>query len=429
MRFLWGLFPAVLLLACNVQKPGVSINEDEVGRIIKVLSSDEMQGRAAFTPGSEKAALFIENEFKKIGLEPLSGENGFRQEFFRTKISPATIEASVNGDSIDPSNVLVLTDLPGLNWNNNGEVVIDSIIPGDDFLSKFKEILQKENKTVVFVDKRFSAIFSRFRAHYGKGRAVEQIDNESAAVFILGAKDPKSFRVNFTNHIEKLPLFNVAGVLPGKSLDKEFVVFSAHYDHIGIPEPLEGDPIANGADDDASGVTAVLALAGYFKKLNTNQRTLVFVAFTAEEIGGLGSRYFSEKLKSEEIKAMFNMEMIGKESKFGRNAAFITGFDKSNFGQILQKNLKGTGYHFYPDPYPEQNLFYRSDNATLAALGVPAHTISTVQIDKDENYHTVNDEVETLDLENITATIKAIAISSRTIISGKDTPTRISREK
>ena len=159
--------------------------------------------------------------------------------------------------------------------------------------------------------------------------------------------------------------------------------------------------------------------------MNNNARTLIFVAFTGEESGMLGSEHFSEKLNPEEITAMFNIEMIGKESKFGKNSAFITGFDRSDFGEILQRNLKGTGFTFYADPYTEQQLFYRSDNATLAAQGVPAHTISTVQIDKDEYYHTVDDEFETLNVDNITATIKAIALSSRSIVAGAETPARI----
>ena len=74
-------------------------------------------------------------------------------------------------------------------------------------------------------------------------------------------------------------------------------------------------------------------------------------------------------------------------------------------------------------------MFYRSDNATLARLGVPAHTISTVQIDKDNFYHTVDDEIETLDAENVTETIKAIIISATSIIKGDDTPSRVSLKK
>jgi hypothetical protein len=94
-------------------------------------------------------------------------------------------------------------------------------------------------------------------------------------------------------------------------------------------------------------------------------------------------------------------------------------------GEILQANLKGSAFEFHPDPYTEQNLFYRSDNATLARLGVPAHTISTSKMDSEHNYHKASDEVKTLDLENMTQIIKAVAESSKTIVSGKDTPTRV----
>ncbi|MGC8159796.1 M28 family peptidase, partial [Salmonella enterica] len=86
---------------------------------------------------------------------------------------------------------------------------------------------------------------------------------------------------------------------------------------------------------------------------------------------------FSKQFNPNDVKAMFNIEMIGTDSKWGTNSAYITGFEKTDMGKILQQNLAGTGFNFYPDLYPDQNLFYRSDNATLARLGVPAHTIST----------------------------------------------------
>lgn len=168
-------------------------------------------------------------------------------------------------------------------------------------------------------------------------------------------------------------------------------------------------------------------MADYYKKQKPANRTLIFVAFTAEEIGGFGSRYFSEQVNPDKVVAMFNIEMIGKPSKWGQNQAFITGYERSNFGEILNKNLAGTQFKFNPDPYPKQNLFYRSDNATLARLGVPAHTISTDEIDIDKFYHTVNDEVETLDMKNITSTIRAIALSAQSIVNGKDAPTRIDK--
>jgi len=191
---------------------------------------------------------------------------------------------------------------------------------------------------------------------------------------------------------------------------------------------VDGDSIYNGANDDAAGTTAVILLADYFKKLNNNERTLVFAAFTAEEIGGFGSQYFSRQFNPQQVVAMFNIEMIGTESKWGKNSAFITGFDKTDMGAILKKNLEGSTFSFYPDPYPDQNLFYRSDNATLARLGVPAHTISTSKMDSEPNYHKPSDEVSTLDLINMAEIIKGIAFSSRSIISGKDAPSRVKVE-
>jgi Zn-dependent M28 family amino/carboxypeptidase len=224
---------------------------------------------------------------------------------------------------------------------------------------------------------------------------------------------------------DSVKMANVVGMIRGKAKPEEIVIFSAHYDHIGVIKAIEGDSIANGADDDASGTTAVIALAKYFKAAKSNERTLIFVTFSAEELGGFGSKHFSAGMDASKVVAMFNIEMIGKHSKWGTNAAFITGFERSNFGTILQKNVEGSKFQFQPDPYPEQDLFYRSDNARLAAKGVPAHSISTDEIDKDQLYHGVNDEVESLDIKNMTEVIKAIARASKSIVSGKDTPSRI----
>jgi len=232
-----------------------------------------------------------------------------------------------------------------------------------------------------------------------------------------------TYRQNFK--ATGLDLFNVIGVLEGKSKKNEFVVISAHYDHLGVKKEGTGDLIYNGADDDASGTTAVLTLAQYFKELDTNERTLIFVAFTAEEMGLLGSRHFGEDVDASQFIAGINIEMIGKNSSYGPNTAWLTGFDRSDFGTIIQKNLTGTSYTVHPDPYPEQNLFFRSDNASLAQLGIPSHTFSTVPIDVDVHYHQVSDEAATLDMEIITQTIRAIALGTQSIISGADTPTRV----
>jgi Zn-dependent M28 family amino/carboxypeptidase len=125
------------------------------------------------------------------------------------------------------------------------------------------------------------------------------------------------------------------------------------------------------------------------------------------------------------VVAMFNIEMIGTPSKWGDNSAYITGYERSDFGKILQKNLEGTDFRFYPDPYTTQNLFYRSDNASLARAGVPAHTISTSKMDSEPYYHRPGDEIGTLDMPNMTRIIHSIALSASSIIGGEDTPTRV----
>lgn len=266
-----------------------------------------------------------------------------------------------------------------------------------------------------------------------QGRAIFSAGIDSASAFIenefekIGLdfyKNLQNYRQEFIN--KRRLANNVVGVLLGKSKPEEYVIFSAHYDHLGMKRDGE-DKIFNGANDDASGTTAVIALAKYFKALDNNARTIIFVAFTGEEIGGLGSGYFSENINPNKVVAMFNIEMIGTESKWNKNSAYITGYDKSDFGLILQRNLKNTDFTFYPDPYPKEQLFYRSDNATLAAFGVPAHTISTSKMDVEPNYHKVSDDISTLDLNNMTEIIKAIAISSQSIISGQATPTRVKK--
>ena len=385
-----------------------------------------MQGRGTFTPGIEKAAQFIEKEYTKIGLNPMTGADGYRQNFTMTRIMPMNISASINGRSISSDSVFASTGATTLSWTNADDVQVVKLTADKKFRDEYMGYIRSGKKMLILVDPTFAANFKRLKDRSKSGSVSEKPNDSQALVFVLGKfDDVKVFNVSYSGKSEVLPLFNIAGIIPGKSKPDEYVIFSGHYDHLGILKPVQGDSIANGADDDASGTTAVIELAKYFKKLNNNERTLIFVAFTAEEIGEFGSQHFAKTVDPDKVVAMFNIEMIGKKSKFGENSAFITGYERSDFGAILQKNLEGTAFKFYPDPYTDQNLFYRSDNASLAAVGVPAHTISTDQIDIDQLYHTVKDEVSTLDVSNITSTIRAIALSSQTIISGKDTPRRV----
>lgn len=425
LRNLLLVLLAVFFIQC--QSDPYDFSEENSAKILKYLSSDELRGRQAFTEDIEKAADFISDEFDQIGLDYLTSESDYLQKFDILSIRVTNADIEVGGTQIPSDNYFVLGDSSNIEWAKTNEVEVIHIAKGDNFQQRFNELRESDNEAFIFVDQSHESTFKRFQPFFSRASRVFPDDQKANKIFVLTSKPSTTpFSAYITKSFESLPLANVVGKIEGNRKD-EYVVFSAHYDHIGIRQPTEAnaDSIANGANDDASGTTAVIELAKYFKSLGKPERTLIFVAFTAEESGGYGSTYFSKQLEPEEIIAMFNIEMIGKPAVEGPNTAWITGFEKSSFGELLQKSAEGTIYEFYPDPYPNQNLFYRSDNATLARLGVPAHSISTTPIDVDPDYHQVSDEFSTIDVAHLTNTIRAISHAAVGIVSGKDTPTRV----
>ena len=406
------------------QKAKHVITQKEVERIEATLSDNNMEGRRTGTPGIARAAEFIASEFKKAGLDDMPGVNGYQQTFTMLKTTQGKVTGEINGQPLDQKNVVVFTSQKQVDVSNQSGYKTLILKKGDNLIRLAQKFIGGKENTVVIADTSFTKAFTMLPR---LKRAI--FKNETNVVFILSPQTVSAFKITATQEMEETKLANVVGVLPGKSKKNEYVVFSGHYDHLGIGKVVDGDSIYNGANDDASGITAVITLAKYYKALGNNERTLIFAAFTAEETGGFGSQYFSKHLNPAEVVAMFNIEMIGTESKWNKASAYITGYEKTNMGTILEKNLDGTKFKFYPDPYTDQQLFYRSDNATLARLGVPAHTISTSKMDVEPNYHKASDEIGTLDMENMTEIIKAIAKSATSIVNGKDAPSRVKVEE
>jgi len=401
-----------------------SVSEAEVRRIEKTLSADDMQGRKVFTPGLEKAASFIANEFREAGLKPIPGAENFFQTFSIADRISTNISGDMDGTPLHNGNVVALTADSVITITQEDHYEKVFLKKQDDFLGVVTKYLDGNQHVLIFVDKDLQARFSWLASMH-----LPQFEGSGNRIFILTGKEPEKYKIEIRQKIKPQHLKNIVGMIPGKSRPDEYVIFGAHYDHLGVGKADgTGDSVYNGANDNASGTTAMISLAKYFSLLHDNERTLVFVAFTAEEIGEFGSAYFSKVMNPEKVVAMFNIEMIGTESKWGKNSAFITGYDKSDMGAILQKNLKNSPFKFYPDPYPELMLFLRSDNASLAKRGVPAHTISTSKMDSEKFYHKRGDEIETLDLANMTEIIRAIGLSAGSIISGKDTPRRVKPE-
>jgi Zn-dependent M28 family amino/carboxypeptidase len=379
MRNILLLFVLIISNTIWSQESLQIISKSETERIEKYLSSDELEGRKTFSKGIDKAAAFIANEFTQVGLATFKNSTTYLQSFSRISAKFINATGNFDGVPIDQKNIIAITIQPNFTISEASGYEIVKITKDDNLGILTRKYMAAGKNYLVLVDETFAPNFNRLT-----NLKSNLTENQKSIVFVLSNQTPIKYTIEAAHKIENLTLANVVGVIPGKSLPNEYVIFSGHYDHLGInsSKAVNGDSIYNGANDDAAGTTAMMMLSKYFKKLNNNERTLVFVAFTAEEVGGFGAQYFSKQFDPLTVKAMFNLEMIGTESKWGKNSAYITGFEKSDMGNILQKNLAGTAFTFYPDPYTDQNLFYRSDNATLARLGVPAHTISTSKIDR-----------------------------------------------
>ena len=200
---------------------------------------------------------------------------------------------------------------------------------------------------------------------------------------------------------------NVIGILRGSDpkFSKETILLSAHLDHLGVRPGVPGDNIFNGADDDASGVTAVLELAEALAKGPKPKRTVLFALFGSEEIGGYGARYFQEHppVPIESFVANLEFEMIGRaDSAVAPHTLWLTGYERSNLGPQLAAH----GARLVADPHPEQNFFRRSDNYVLARKGIIAHTVSSYGLHTD--YHRPSDDLAHIDFAHMAEAIASM---------------------
>jgi Zn-dependent M28 family amino/carboxypeptidase len=214
---------------------------------------------------------------------------------------------------------------------------------------------------------------------------------------------------------------NVIAWLPGRSKPGEIIMISAHFDHVQAGRPSKGDKIYNGANDNASGTAAMLAMANYYALTRTNERSLLFCAFNAEESGLLGSFDFASTIHPDSIVAGINLEMLGVP-QFGKNNIVVTGMKRSGLPDIMQKNLKGSEFRLRKER--GEDLFERSDNYAFAVKGVPAHSFMASD-DTEKCYHSPCDELKRMDTENMARLVEALITGISTIVSGRDTPSRI----
>lgn len=257
---------------------------------------------------------------------------------------------------------------------------------------------------------RVKTIISTLASDEMKGREIGTPENDNAANYIASIFKENNLEY-CTGNSYLIPFdykgktaYNVCGIKKGKS--EKNLAFSGHFDHIGTSNSSE-DNIYNGADDDASGITALTGISDYFKN-KTPEFSMVFMAFNGEEKGMLGSRAISKDKNLDKIynnmTALFNFEMVATESQWGKNALYMTGDGFSDLDELFNKNAVN-GLKINADPYSEQQLFYRSDNVSFVKKKIIAHSFSTVDMSKATHYHQEKDDMSIVDIGNMTQII------------------------
>jgi len=379
---------------------------------LKLLSSDQLKGRENGSQEIYETALWIAKKFNEIGLIAPDYTQNYLQEISLIKSKKLTQNLILNGFPIPDDRFFVLGQFEKFNLFEPGDTKVFIVGEKDDMMRIFSEIQNFENSYIVLIHPSQQNRFERLKRYFTSPNLELENENNYFSLWVLTDESSiESISLNVRNKIERKSIYNVIGELPSEKSNDRKWIFSAHYDHIGVINPIDGDSIANGANDDATGVAAVIELARKFSSGEKVDKSILFVAFAGEELGLFGSRYLSTTLDLSTIEAMLSFEMIGIPNEdLGPQSAYITGYDLSYLPKQLALNSMESGFMIFPDPYPNLNLFKRSDNASFAAYGIAAHSISSYK-ENDENYHTVNDEFENLDIEHIEELIEAVYIS------------------
>jgi len=413
IRFL--LFSLLIQTLLPAQVPVDSILEKDVKAAIQFLASDELMGRANGSDGIIKAATFIGEKFRAAGLQPLPGQAAYYIPFSLTtknkKTPPAILEW--NDGVLEPARFLYLRQQPGhhapLSLADFTVIELDNCIT-EDILSNYAT---QSGNFLLWTSKRQPDSSQFLPAVIKMPAGGLQQD----FLIVCADKQPDSLKLSAVPGYHSNTGYNIVGLLPGRTKADEVLVFSAHYDHMGIINGNSKDSIMNGANDDASGTTAVLALAEYFAMRGDNERTLLFCAFAGEEFGLVGSRDFIRHIKPEKMVANINIEMIGIP-QYGKNSIFITGANESYLPKLLYKGFKAAGVKVKAEPDTDKMLYMRSDNYAFAQAGVPAHTIMSSD-DDDRCYHKPCDEADRIDITHLTKVISLIAKAAEEIIKGE----------
>ncbi len=437
--------------------------EDMYGRIA-VIAHDSMLGRDTPSPGLDQTAKYIADQFQQLGLSP-GGDNGtFIQRYPLTETQLNLVASNIaihRGPTwqVGPDVLVRFGSLPKPVFGS--VVVVDGATGGleaieaADFAGRIVIVVSPETRmssqlmqalfgqgpaAVISLAQRSEGSWSRAQQRLGRsvvskawgepkiGMAWLEVREATVAPVLakhgyeLATAEERAARPVSVRNLTDLELTidlqyvgsgtgsapNVVGILRGSDPDlrNEYVLFSAHMDHVGIRSAVEGDSIANGADDDASGTVAIIEMAEAYAMLNPRpKRSMIFLAVSGEEKGLWGSEYFAENpcVALTQIVADLNADMIGRN---WTDTVVVIGKEHSDLGSTVNRV---NGEHpelnmdAIDDLWPEERFYFRSDHYNFARKGIPILFFFT---GTHEDYHQVTDEVDRIDVEKAARIVK-----------------------
>jgi hypothetical protein len=443
------------------------INTPAIGLApLRFLASDDLKGRATMRPEINIAARYISEEYRSLGLKELPGTTDYYQNFEINNITIAKNGAiTINGKVYNVG--AGLTEVQGADVKLNAQVIyaghgnkdeLDKLdLKGKIVITDFGQNDSTNaraasgmtaGKAKMVQDKGGIALIERVKPvaintgtptgrNRGGGRRVVSGKNTppSLPAFTITDADgsllaavkgqPTTASIDITGSIiVSTPVKNVVAYVEGTDgkLKNEYVVLSAHYDHLGVlkggkMEEGKLDSIYNGARDNAIGTAAVIDAARYFA-LHPTKRSIMFVAYTGEEIGELGSKYFASDPPVPLAQMVYNLN-IDNASYNDTKLVSVIGLGRTSEDELIKKACAAYGLTALPDPAPEQNLFDRSDNTQLAVKGIPAPTFSlgmkAFDAEINKRYHQLSDEVGNFDLDYAMKYINSFILSAKYI--------------
>lgn len=429
---------------------------------LSFIASDLLEGRGTPSRGQDLAAEYIAAQYRRAGLEPLGDEEYFQTAnwtyiepnlagfSFALKKGDQLISLPVNQLSFSPGRAIQTTSATIIkaDWNNlvpleamgaqvNGNVVLVELPGGRAQSLEEYEARMAERRAVL---DRISKLGPALMLALDRARAT---GNSGGRGDVVDPSKPREMLFNFTLHgeqaiafydalpagvtpatldisvaaalIKPIKLRNIAAVLRGTdpALKDNFIVVSAHYDHLGMRTDMPGDQIFNGAIDNGSGTASLIEIATALSGMKQKpRRSILFLNLFGEELGMLGSGYYGENplVPVASTTAGLNLEQMARQTGTHSvpHQANLTGFDFSTLPATMAKAGALTGTRIFKDEQNSDPFFSRSDNVTLALLGVPAHTLSVLYDFPD--YHKQSDHWEKVDYDNMAQVTRTAAL-------------------